>query len=188
MANRTLVSIEVEVCEIDAAIRRKSNTPRRVLHRVCVCTCWTPNRVAAHCSLAAARAGFRAFCVGLGAVGTNQLRRERALLLLSAHSGSERLDGSRLAFEICRSRDDVDGAQGRLPRFRENALLRVVGHDAVHADDVVGCAAGDKRVAGVTVSGTCIGLTAARGHAVAVRPDRLVTSRPASATSIQAAT
>jgi hypothetical protein len=99
MANRTLVSIEAEVCEIDAAIRRKSNTPRRVLHRVCVCTCWTPNRVAAPCSLAAARACFRAFCLGLGAAGTNQLRRERALLLLSAQSegvasGDEMLVGA----------------------------------------------------------------------------------------------
>jgi hypothetical protein len=76
MVDRTLAWIDAKVCAIDAAIRRKSNTPRSVSHQVCVLHVLDLNRFAAHCSLAAARAGFGVFRLELGATGTNQLMRE----------------------------------------------------------------------------------------------------------------
>ena len=50
-----------------------------VLHRVCVLHVLHPESRPCDCSLATARAGFRAFRLGLGAAAANQLRREQAL-------------------------------------------------------------------------------------------------------------
>jgi hypothetical protein len=63
--------------------------------------------------------------------------------------------GSDLLPEFCGSTGLSGNSLWPVPRFHENALLKVDGRDDDVADDGAGCAAGDERVAQVSRAETC---------------------------------